>query len=97
MTTLNRYGQMARDHWQQYRPRQTKTLTEQGQLMSSLMAAQTHMEIALSNLLAQWLRERPLPANPLARLQEMQMRILEAEEILLPQYILLPVDDADAP
>lgn len=97
MTTLNRYGQMARDHWQQYRPRQTQTLAAQGQLMNSLLAAQTHMEIALSNLLGQWLRERPLPASPLERLQEMQMRILEAEEILLPQYILLPVDDADAP
>lgn len=89
---LNRYGQMAWDHWRRWRPRMLAGI-EDPQTFFSTLGRQTEQEIdQLADQIAGPDRPGETMLQKTARLREAR---LSAESDLLPLRITLPAEDAD--
>ena len=92
-TPLNRYGQMAWDHWRKWRPRMLAGI-EDPQTFFSTLGQQTEQEIdELAHQIAGPDRPGETTLQKTARLREAR---ISAESDLLPLRITLPSENEDS-
>ena len=84
---MNRYGLMAQRHWAQWLPQRYATISEPDSYFSTLgqEAAQQ-----IEDLAAELTGSNPPGEDYLARAGRLKAARLQAEEIVLPELILLP-------
>lgn len=89
---MNRYGQMAWDHWRKWRPRMLSGI-EDPQTYFSTLGQETEQEIdELAHQIAGVDRPGETTAQKTARLREAR---ISAESDLLPLRITLPAEDEE--
>lgn len=89
---MNRYGQMAWDHWRKWRPRMLSGI-EDPQTFFSTLGQETEQEIdELAQQIAGQDRPGETTLQKTARLREAR---ISAESDLLPLRITLPAEDED--
>lgn len=92
-TPMNRYGQMAWDHWRQWRPRMLSGI-EDPQTFFSTLGQQAEQEIdELAHQIAGPDRPGETTLQKTARLREAR---ISAESDLLPLRITLPAENEDS-
>ena len=90
---MNRYGQMAWDHWRRWRPKMLSGI-ENPQTYFSTLGQETEQEIdELADQIAGAGRPGETTLQKTARLREAR---ISAESDLLPSRITLPAEDEDS-
>ena len=93
-TPLTQFGQMAKQHWKEFQPRMYRELEAKGTLMEELLNAQTQTLDAIDRYKDRLKGNHPPPqtTDTMALLQYQTWLQKTAEEVILPQYILLEPD-----
>lgn len=91
---MNRYGEMARDHWRRYRPKAWEALENPTAHFTSL--GETVLEEITAREEA-YLRANPPPQGFLDRQRAMEQARRIAEETVLSEMVLLPEEETAEP
>ena len=93
-TPLTRFGQMAKDHWKEFQPRRYRELEANGTLLEELLSAQTQTLDAIERYKKSLKKGYPPPetTDTMKQIQYQNWLQKTAEEVILPQFILLEPD-----
>ena len=93
---LGKYGNWADRHLEEHLPQVRRELKKSGQLQSYLLNVQQSTLSALESVRNQLRKQRPPPkkgSDPLQLVQYESWLMRTSEELVLPEYVLLPDEE----